>query len=126
MNQMIFYKKGDNSMCRLNGKEPGQKVRRGENRDSFIGAELEQVGVAGHQAVGAAAVSTGQEVIIIRIVLDHGGCFVRLHELCELPEGLLDLHELRVGQTVHRPEAGIVQHADIVVARRRVRVSRRC
>ncbi len=70
MNQMIFYKKGDNSMCRLNGKEPGQEVRRGENRDAFIGAELEQVGVAGHQTVGGAVVGAGQEVIIIRILLD--------------------------------------------------------
>ena len=62
----------------------------------------------------ATAVSTRQEVIIVRVVLDHGGCFVRLHELCELPQGLLDLLKLRVGQAMHWPESGIAQHADVL------------
>ncbi len=48
-------------------------------------------------------------MIIIRVVLDHYRCLVRFDELAQFP--------LRVGEAVHRSEAGVagvVEHADVL------------
>ena len=57
----------------LPGEESAEEVCWRENRSFLVGAELEEMGIAGHETVGFAAAGTGQEMIVIRVLLDHGG-----------------------------------------------------
>jgi len=90
---------GQRSQGLLGGK-PSEEVGRREKRDPFVGTELKEVRIAGHQTVGGAAVGTGEEVIVVPVFLHHGGCLVRHDDLGELPECLVDLCKVGVIENV--------------------------
>lgn len=69
----------------------------------MVGAELEQMGIAGHEAVGGGAVGTGEEMIVVGIILDHGGCLIGFDKPREFPEGFVNLRKVGVGQAVNWP-----------------------
>jgi hypothetical protein len=90
---------GQRSQGLLGGK-PSEEVGRREKRDPFVGTELKEVRIPGHETVRAAADGTGEEVIVVRVVLDNGGRIMGFDGLRELPKRLVDLLQLGIGQPV--------------------------
>lgn len=107
------------SGCLRFRKEAGQEIGGLEDWNVLMGPKLEKVGIAGNEAVRAACGGKSEKVVVVRILLDHGGRPDRPHNPRKLPERLIDLGELVVSHSMRATMARIAEYAAVFTQNRR-------
>jgi len=87
--------------------------------DVLVNAKPEKVRVSGDEAINPARDGRGQKVVVVRVILDHRGRFGRFDQHRELLEGIINLYELVVRQSMHAAMAGIVEYAIVLTQNHR-------
>jgi hypothetical protein len=93
----------------LLGRNDHQELPRAEDDDIPVAPEGKEVFIARHEIVRASGCSASQEVVIVRVAADSGGCNMRKGKGVQAEE-LEELFSIPWGNRVLLPDLGTAQN----------------